>query len=1275
MKTLQDFTGIYPVSKTLRFELVPQGKTLDHIEKEGFISKDEDRANKYKQVKKIIDNYHKDFIERALHDVQLTHLDEYYFQYSLPKEQQNEDIFKKIKEALRKEIVAAFKKDPLKAQFDNLFKKELIKEDLKKYVNKDEIELISEFEKFTTYFTGFHENRKNMYSAEEKSTAIAFRIIHENLPKFIDNIRIYENIKSNYKELDLTPILSEMEDVIQGKTLDEIFDLNYFNEVLSENGIEFINAIIGGRSEKSGEKKIKGLNEYINLYNQQQRDKRKRVPKFKQLYKQILSDRGSISWIAEGFETDSEVLDAINSFYKEHIENALIDGKEENLLTKIEDALKSLAILDLTKVYIRNDGIITSISQAIFGDYSILGRALGYYYQTVIDPQWDVKYAKANEEKREKLERIKNRFTKSTYIPIATAQNALERYILTLDAESAIRHQYTPTSIIDYFVNHFYAKDENGNKTKNKLTYQVTSEYNGIKGLLNIKPADNYKLIQDKDRVHQLKTFLDSIMNLLHFIKPLYVEKNASEEKNELFYTEFTPVYDELAKIVPLYNKTRNHLTQKPYSTEKFKLNFENSTLLDGWDVNKEQDNSCILLLKDGIYYLGVMDKKNNKSFKKTPKPTDNQSVYKKMNYKLLPGANKMLPKVFFSKSRIKEFNVPEEILDNYKANTHTKGENFSLSDCHKLTDFFKSAIQKHEDWKHFDFTFSNTNEYEDISGFYREVEQKGYKITFSDVPEQYINQLVDEGKLYLFKIHNKDFSTSSKGKPNLHTLYWKALFTPENLADIVYKLNGQAEIFFRKSSIDPQKAVIHNARENLLNKNPLASKKTSVFDYDIIKDRRYTVDKFQFHVPITMNFKATRTDYINPDVNEFLRNNPDVKIIGLDRGERHLIYLTLIDQQGNIILQESLNTIYDEKHNIKTSYHQLLDKKEEERDKARKSWDTIETIKELKEGYISQIVHRISQMMVEHQAIVVLEDLNMGFKQGRFKVEKQVYQKLEKMLIDKLNYLVLKEKEDMQAGGLYKALQLTNKFSSFKDLGKQTGFLFYVPAWNTSRIDPMTGFVDFLKPKYDSIEQTKAFLEKFKDIRFNPEKHYVEFAFDYKDFTTKADDTRTVWTICSHGERIETFRNPNKVNQWDSREVVLTQAFEELFARYNIDYKSSKQLKSALLRQTEKSFFEQLMHLLRLTLQMRNSKTGTDIDYLISPVTDKDGNFFDSRTYANIINPAMPKDADANGAYHIALKGLWILKKGLYNLNKKGNPELGIKNKEWLQFVQELRK
>ena len=187
------------------------------------------------------------------------------------------------------------------------------------------------------------------------------------------------------------------------------------------------------------------------------------------------------------------------------------------------------------------------------------------------------------------------------------------------------------------------------------------------------------------------------------------------------------------------------------------------------------------------------------------------------------------------------------------------------------MIDFFKKSIDKHEDWCKFDFQFSDTKDYEDLSGFYREVEQQGYKISFRNVSVDYVNSLVEEGKIYLFQIYNKDFSPYSKGTPNLHTLYWKMLFDEKNLADVVYKLNGQAEVFFRKSSIVSEKPT-HLATQPIDNKNALNKKKQSTFKYDLVKDKRYTVDKFQFHVPITMNFKSTGNDNINILVNEYIR-------------------------------------------------------------------------------------------------------------------------------------------------------------------------------------------------------------------------------------------------------------------------------------------------------------------------------------------------------------------------------------------------------------------
>ena len=82
----------------------------------------------------------------------------------------------------------------------------------------------------------------------------------------------------------------------------------------------------------------------------------------------------------------------------------------------------------------------------------------------------------------------------------------------------------------------------------------------------------------------------------------------------------------------------------------------------------------------------------------------------------------------------------------------------------------------------------------------------------------------------------------------------------------------------------------------------------------------------------------------------------------------------------------------------------------------------------------------------------------------------------------------------------------------------------------------------------------------------------------------------------------------------------------------------------------------------------MRNSVTNTNIDYILSPVKDKNGNFYDSRKDIS----TLPKDADANGAYNIARKGLMLIAqiKEAEDLSKlKLAP---ITNAEWLTYVQE---
>lgn len=1235
---MNEFIHLYPLSKTLRFELRPVGKTEEMFRKSGILEQDNGRADSYKVVKKLIDRYHKDFIEKALQGFEFKEgsLEEYYKLYSTAnRDEKEENDFEKAKESLRKQITKQLTKQEAYKRID---KKELIKEDLCKAIecSEEEKKAIEEFNDFTTYFRGFHENRKNMYSDKEQSTAIAFRLIHQNLPKFLDNIKTFEQIKGIEELQDKIQVLQTEFDC----DIDQVFTLEYYNHLVIQSGIEQYNAIVGGVSKQEGEK-VQGLNELINHYNQTHKDQR--LPKMQLLYKQILSDRQSLSWLPEEFtEDDNLVLQTIEDFCQK------LQNEKTNecgsVLQQIKTILASLSSYNLEGVYLTNDQQLTDISQRLYGSWAVVKYAI----LADLQRQSPQKNKESNEKYDERITKLFNSYKSFSIDYIDRCLQHEEAF-----GDKAIM-------IETYFENLGKKTGENETEESKNIFEQIEDAYNDAKELLQSEyPADK-KLSEDESSVEKIKTLLDSFKTLQHFIKPL---SGSGEEstKDERFYSDYSVLKDSLDILTPLYNKVRNYMTRRSYSNDKIKLNFGNATLCDGWDKNKETDNTAVILRKDGLYYLAIMNKQYNRSFALDNLPCEGE-CYEKVVYKLLPGANKMLPKVFLSEKGIAKYTPSEQLLQNYKQGTHKKGDNFNLQDCHELIDFFKASINKHEDWKNFDFHFSDTSSYEDISGFYREVENQGYKINFQKVSTQYIDNLVNEGKLYLFQIYNKDFSTKSHGTENMHTLYWRMLFDERNLQDVVYKLNGEAEVFFRKKSLNVTKPT-HPANQPIENKNPLNPSKTRTLCYDLIKDRRFTQDKFLFHVPITINFKSQGRDNINQLTREYLCSANDVHIIGIDRGERNLLYLTVIDSKGNIKEQMSLNKIINQyningcENTYEFDYHKRLDQKETERQQARQNWKTIENIKELKEGYLSQVIHIITKLMLKYNAIIVLEDLNHGFMRGRQKIEKQVYQKFEKMLIDKLNYLADKKKDPCEIGGILNAYQLTSKFESFEKLGKQSGFLFYVPAWNTSKIDPTTGFVNLFDTRSKNIVAGE-FFGSFDCISYNKDKDWFEFSFDYNKFTKKAEGTKTQWTICTYGDRIE-------YEGKEYKRIKLTEAFKQLFDEYKIDINSD--LQKSICTSNNKNFFGKLLHLLRLTLQMRNSISNTDEDYIISPVMNSTGEFYDSRKASD----NLPKDADANGAYNIARKGLMLLQQ-MQQMQSLEKPKYDLTNKAWLQFAQQ---
>ena len=127
----------------------------------------------------------------------------------------------------------------------------------------------------------------------------------------------------------------------------------------------------------------------------------------------------------------------------------------------------------------------------------------------------------------------------------------------------------------------------------------------------------------------------------------------------------------------------------------------------------------------------------------------------------------------------------------------------------------------------------------------------------------------------------------------------------------------------------------------------------------------------------------------------------------------------------------------------------------------------------------------------------------------------------------------------------------------------------------------------------------------------------------------------------------------------------MLTEEFKKIIAEAGIDIHGN--LKEAICTLTDKKHLEPLMRLMSLLVQMRNSVTNSETDYLLSPVADENGVFYDSRNGKE----TLPKDADANGAYNIARKGLWAIRQ-IQATSSGEKVNLNIRNKEWLQFAQQ---
>ncbi len=1257
------FTRKYALSKTLRFELVPQGKTAENLE--NVFEEDKKIEANYQKAKVRFDELHRVFVREALAPNRVCTLDlsdftrAYEAILGVPKKLQSaeqKDAYAKARKKLMVEIVKLFDAtgDEWKKKYEQIEstgrngKQKKIKFSSSGYeILTDEAvlnilidrfpedaDVFSTFFGFFTYFTRFNATRENFYKSDGTSTAVATRAV-ENLEKFLRNKHIVESEYGKKRDqIGLT------DNEIAGLT-----NVEKYKTLFLQNGIDAYNAILGGSTELEH-----SVNKKINEYRQKTGEK---ISFLAKLHNQILSEKEAREMLV--VESDAQLLEKLKDFSEKNVAYCA------DMSTLIRDALANPIEggYDWSKIYF-SSGAINTISSKYFTNWSVLKGALldaigteksdGKELPDFVSLAQVRDALDANEANRAKKASALFRPDKLTHVAFVESASHFANLVAILLSELNARITESAAGLVELKNDTFWTSGTLSQKRKD---------------------AKDAGTIQ----INRITTYLNSCRDAHRMIKYFATEDRREWVEPEdgydpKFYDSYREKYEKDI-FFPLYNAARNFLTQKPSDENKVKLNFECGQLLSGWDQNMESKKLAAILRRDDAYYLVIMRKKFNFALdeKKHPeayKPGTN--TYSKMVYKVIANPMRDIPHTAWgNKNKVKFGWTPEiqAIKDEYAAFQESKKEDwkmqFDKDKTAKLIAYYQNCLVKGGYQKTFDLVWKKPEEYAGIGEFNDHIAQQNYKVKFVLVDADYIDERVEKGEMYLFKIKSKDFAAGAKGAKNIHSHYFLQLFDDANLAQTptVIQLAGNAEIFYREASIEPEE-------------------EDRKFPRKITRFKRFTENKVFFHVPIKINAGTDpiRSQYqFNKMLNTQIiaKRAKDLCVIGIDRGEKHLAYYSVVNQEGKIIEEGSLNVING------IDYHKLLDDKEKERTANRQSWLPVRQIKDLKRGYISHAVKKICDLAIKHNAIIVLEDLNMRFKQVRSGIEKSVYQQLEKQLVDKLGHMVFKDRECLVAGGVLNGYQLAAPFESFKDMGHQTGIVFYTEAAYTSTTDPVTGFrKNVYISSAASVKELENAIITFNAIGWDKEKQSYFFVYNPAKFTAKKKvankQASKTWTVYADVPRIRRERDEHGV--WGARNVnpndMLTHVFESWkFADIRAsDMKKEieSKLESGALRThetidgRERSFVQALIYAFNIILDIRNSSDETD--FIASPVEP-----FFTTTNAPKPNPCGINlaNGDSLGAYNIARKGIMTIKRVAENPEK---PDLYISKEQWDEWA-----
>ncbi len=1217
MLDYNNYTKRSHVTKAVRFELIPQGKTLDYIRENKDLEQDKALYDALDRLKPVIDSFVKSIAYEALSKVR--------FDFStLYEALDNKDTKTADKEekALRKLIdkcVGEVLPEGLKLSQLNSAK--FLQEVLREYVmhtsdadvkKDDAVQDIEAIKGCLPLFGKFLTSRITALS-----TWMPDRVL-ENFKIYSDNIKKIERI------------LEVKGDTTEGIE-DELVKMaspSYYPCVLTQEDIDGYNRIISGMTTEEGTIE-KGLNQRVNEYNQKVKNEKidaLYLRKLTMLYKQILmpqEKKFEIKTITTDDEARQTIKDAWDAFSEPSKKMAaLLTGKQ--------------AESDGNGVYIKGN-LLHPLSHLLTGEHNTITNKMLDEKTAEINEMLAAPSLKASMKKElnKRLEILPATLAKRDYELIE-----LDRYIKT-DDKSVLA---PGKSVFKAFTETYLEK------IKLAETYYKVLEGGDIFNKRKIK-GDRH--VQD-----MLVDFFDALTDVRNTISLIKLPQDA--DGDFVFYNSYDELYDAIRDTFKAENLVRNYITKKEKDLAKVKQTCLGTTarLRTMWWNGEDKfskENATIIKHNNRYYYFILTDaakpvevktgtdaklltlKKGQKSFMMLPK------ILFKDHATPFFEADNDAPEYVFDDAQVQHpVKVSREIYDIFKkglfkreaVNDGTITEEEYKENIKKLIDVYKAFARAYVQYEKFDLSsLSNTDTYSDIGEFFSEVDIYTSKLSWLDIEFKQFENLVDNGFGYMFLISNRFLYTGRENK-NKYTQMLLSLLSDENMKKTTTLLNSNPAVFFRPQLLEDKPT--HKKGSFLVNKRTLDGevipkdiyeaiyklkngissvedadiKKANEYmkthnirafktEYDISRRKNYMTDKFFLQVTLTKNndISDRANDRLNDRINEDIKDG--FNIISVARSTTDMVYVMALDNKLNVLEEKSLNVIDG------IDYAAMLHDAYKEKLNDKKSWVYDTDSADLKSSYIELAITEILHMAKKYNAVIAIESITDNVKDKYSFLDNQVFKAFEKRITERLTDLTFKDIEKGEEGSINNPLQLANNSGS----SYQDGILFFVNGAYIRGVEPDTGFTNlFDMTRINSISAKRQFLSKMNSITFDGSA--FSFSFDYANFKVKYETEKTKWTANVAGDIVVYDREKKQSKKIDD---VVSEVLVPLAD--GADLKGNLALKM-VGKELPGAFVDGLYNQFRYALSGMHRQTPKTREFYRSPVTGKDYNVCHASAY-----------------------------------------------------------